>query len=565
MMNHLIREIRKIFRQRSGESGFTLIEMLVAMTIASVFFASFTAVVIATVQTLKTGDQRTVAQQNSRIAVNFMADEIKQMKELEPPSFSEYRDLKTGGLPRNGEVVDEFYNEVYPIYRQSTDGSARGYIDLENANASGGQDEYEDFRTDGMPFDVRPLFPNKLNFIMNQSEFFPHTRYSSMNPNLAGEPIDLDGLSFDLINNSDNTQSGSVRVSYEHQKQPPRMGLLRDSGGFLSEGFLNDLYLPIQGGAGGGVNLFKKPFVLLRSFELENVTGANPNSWGFNDTLAFHGLIEPDGTYTGIDLTRPSEDLRQIIADHIVDVRFRYFHVRAGEMIEIRYDPYNEHMGQDGGDSPDNVNDGYYRYYDQHSQEIYSWAISNGDPIDIPDPTDDVVEEYKSNYPDDWTFLPTNEFERGILLFEGWRFVNTIMITIKGANTELQETYYATVSHEITNLNSGFVDHPDYGLGFVDFQKGTDYLNDMQGLNSADPLWHALDSYREGVGRTNGGAIYDPPIGTAAWNFDFVEPNSNAAFDPGRFVTLQTMVTPPVLDSTARKAAAQLTYGLSYL
>jgi prepilin-type N-terminal cleavage/methylation domain-containing protein len=226
----IIQFFRKILPQRSAESGFTLIEMLVAMTIASVFFASFTAVVIATVQTMKTGDQRTVAQQNSRIAVNFMADEVKQMQELETPSFSEYRDLKTGGLPRNGEVVDGFFNEVYPIHRQSTDGSARGYIDLENANASGGDDEYEEFRTDGMPFDVRPLFPNKLNFTMNQSEFFPHTRYSSMDPNLVGGTIDLDGLSFDLANNSDNAQSGSVRVSYEHQKQPPRFGLLHDAG-----------------------------------------------------------------------------------------------------------------------------------------------------------------------------------------------------------------------------------------------------------------------------------------------------------------------------------------------
>ena len=191
----------RIITQYRSEAGFTLVEMLVAMTIASIFFVSFTAVVVATIQTMKTGDQRTVAQQNARIAANYLADEIKQMSELEPPSYYEYRDPRTGGFPTNGECEDMFFNEVYPFVRRSTDGSLRGYIDLNHRDASSGIDEYEDFRDDGMPYDVRPLFPNKINFKMNQASYFPHTRYSNLKPPM-GKIIDLDGMSHDLNNGS---------------------------------------------------------------------------------------------------------------------------------------------------------------------------------------------------------------------------------------------------------------------------------------------------------------------------------------------------------------------------
>ncbi len=541
----------KIVPQCSSEAGFTLIEMLVAMTIASIFFVSFTAVVVATIQTMKIGDQRTVAQQNARIAINFLADEIKQMSELEPPSYYEYRDTRTGGFPANGECEDMYFNNVYPYVRQSTDGSLRGYIDLNHADASAGIDEYEDFRDDGMPYDVRPLFPNKINFKMNQASYFPHTRYSNMKPPM-GRVIDLDGMSHDLANGSDNAQAANIRVTFEHQKQPPRWGLIHD------EGLLKDLYLPILGEDGGGVNIFKKPFVLLRSFEIENITADSPNNWELNETISLpFNLVDPDGNDSGIDLTRPTDDLRQIVADHIADIRLRYFHIRGGEWIEIRYDPYTDHIGARGGSTPNNVNDGYYRYYTKYGDEIFSWASRIKGDLALP-PADatraEIFEHWEDEAVDEYTFLPTNEFERGLLLFEGWRYVNTIMITIKGANTELQEDYFTSTAYDLPDVN-----RPDFGLGFVDFQKGSDSWDQM---NTIDPLWHALDSYREGL-VLPGNLIINP--GDNEEPFDFVDPNGNAGFDPGRFVTLQTIVSPPVLYSTSREAVEQLQMGLSFI
>jgi len=557
---------RKVVLEKMSQSpffrdaGFTLIEMLVAMTIAGIFFAAFTAVVVATMQTMRTGDQRTVAQQNARIAINFLGDEIKQMSELEAPPFTEYRDPRTGGLPTKGDIVDYTQvNEVYPIIRRSTDGSARGYIDLNHVDATGGIDEYEMFRegltgtSDGMPYDVRPLFPNRIDFLMNQSSYFPSTRYSSLDPDLIGGIIDLDGISSDLANNSDNFQSAPIRISYEQQKQPPRTGLYPD------EGALKDLYLTVFGVAGGGVNLLNEPFVLLRSFEVANVTNENPFNFNINQTLKYYPLVDPDGNDLGVDLPAPAPNLRQIVADHVLDLRFRYFYVRGGAWIEIRYDPYTEHMDKGGSGLPPSVNDGYYRYYDEKGNEIYVWATPADGKIDIP--TSDIVQEYKDNY-SDLTFMPVNEFERGLLLFEGWRFVNTIMINVRSANQELQDIYFRTVANEISSPSSGNYapNHPEFGLGFVDFQRGGDYLSSE---NAADPLWHAVDSYREGV-HINPMAAVIPPDGPAG-PFDFVEPNSNPTYDPGRFVTLQTMVAPPVLKGTAVQAVRRITYGLSYV
>ena len=547
------------------EAGFTIIEMLVAMTIAAMFFASFMAVVVATMQTMRTGDQRTVAQQNSRIAINFMADEIKQASELEPPQFTEYRDARTKGLPTSGQAVDLNNNAVYPVNRRSTDGSARGYIDLNHKDASPGLDEYVDFRSDGMPFDVRPLFPNKINFLMNQSAYFPNTRYSSYDPNYAGGIVDLDGQAITAADNFDNAQAAQVRISYEHQKQPPRTGLkspLLPS----DEGALKNLYLTVAGGSGGGVNLFNKPFVLLRNFEIDNVTGGALNDTVFNQTVFQNlNLIDAGGTPLGIQLPAPSSVLRQIIADHVLDVRFRYYHIRGGAWIEIRYDPYTEHMGQGKVQLPQNVNDGYYRYYNQYGEEIFVWATGNSqEKIDIP--TTDIVETYKTEYDQDLTFMPTNEFERGLLLFEGWRFVNTVMITVKGSNQELLDTYLRTVSPEISSASYGTFDinNPDFGLGFVDFQKSGSYLGDAEGQNATNPLWHGADSYREGVS-TPPGNSYIPPTDSTIYPFDYVDPNMNPNFDPGRFVTLQTMVIPPILQTRAVQAVSKLALGLSYI
>lgn len=527
------------------DAGFTLVEMLVAMMIAIIFFASFTAVIMATMQTLKTGDQRVVAQQNARIAISFLADEIKQMAELEYPAFSEYRDLQTGGLPRNGEVRDTFNNLVYPIYRRSTDSSNRGYIDLHHADAPLGIDEYEDFRDDGMPFDVRPLFPNRINFLLAQSTYLPHTRYSNLNPEFMGAPIHLDGPSSDVVNNADNAQAAKIRVSYEHSKQPPRWGVGDD------RGLRKNLYLPVL--SSGGVTLYDKKFLLLRNFQIENITADSPNDIGLNATIKWFDLVNELGTPSGVNLPMPNDNLRQLVAEHIADVRFKYFHIRGNMMIEIRYDPYTDNMESGGGRMPSHVNDGYYRYYDTYGQEIYVWATPD-DFIDLPGPGDDVWEHYQQY--DAPTFMPVNEFERGTLLFEGWRLVNAVMITVKAMNPDLQNTFLQTISDEITYNDPN---HTAFGLGFTDFQRGESYINDFAGLNAADPLWHSLDSYRDGLSIT-------PTSDIKPWDadvFDFALPNTNPAFDPGRLVTLQTIVRPPILQKTALDAVGGLRYGLS--
>ncbi|MCX6645535.1 MAG: prepilin-type N-terminal cleavage/methylation domain-containing protein [bacterium] len=58
------------------QKGFTLVEMLVALMISAIFFSIFVGVVLATFETLRSGDERTVAQQNARIGLNYIANDI---------------------------------------------------------------------------------------------------------------------------------------------------------------------------------------------------------------------------------------------------------------------------------------------------------------------------------------------------------------------------------------------------------------------------------------------------------------------------------------------------------
>jgi Mg2+/citrate symporter len=64
-----------------------LVEMLVALMIAAIFFSVLTGVILATFETLRTGDERTVAQENARVGLNYIANDIRHATEIAPLSF----------------------------------------------------------------------------------------------------------------------------------------------------------------------------------------------------------------------------------------------------------------------------------------------------------------------------------------------------------------------------------------------------------------------------------------------------------------------------------------------
>jgi hypothetical protein len=244
-----------------------------------------------------------------------------------------------------------------------------------------------------------------------------------------------------------------------------------------------------------------------------------------------------------------SEYLRQPVADHVINLRFRYWHISGGQMIEIRYDPDESTIGGDSIDS----DDGYYRYFNIYGDEIYVWynktpGINQMVPLLslIYDQTD------IDNIPDNSFVINggingTDEYERGLLLFEGWRFVNAISITVKTTNNRTLQIYKSSVNHNIaTNPNN-----PDYGMGFIDFGLSEAFIDaEDETLNIYEPLYQAADNVR----------FSTAPVGTITDAFDFVEPNMNPNYNAGAFTTLQTLVQSPTLAQNSDAALNELLY-----
>ncbi len=565
-----------MFRHKiKSAGGFTMVEMLVAMAIAGIFLTVFIGVVVATFQTLRTGDERTAAQQNARVAMRFVVRDLKQAIEISPRRLEEPYDPATGGLPRDENSIDNFdptaTRSAWPIYRRTTDsdtfGGTNGYIDLDQ------NDEYSQFRADERPFDIRPLAPNRLELLLNTDTYYANTQYWDTNEY---------NLDLSLGGAADNQQALRTRVTYEHQIAPP-ITQVYDA---AFDGNEKDFVLPVNRDTAPGIPV-EEDFCVVRSFETEF----------FDDAVNADVTVNSEiGLNEGIQLNVDSYAFRQPLADHIIDVRFRYWHVfpttpQANEivstlpqaqyfdansrMVEIRYDPniLNAYDDPNGGSGTTiDTDDGYYRYFDERGREIYVWYdYADGSMVDYVD-LDNTTDPFELGgerscfytlYLDD-TYLADHglssrfrgtgweDYERGVLLFEGWRFINAVTVTVRATNRENLDKYKSSL-----NVRDGLVrGDSDYEVGFVDLhrdQQPPTGIDDIANKNTLDPFYRAVDSYRDNTVVVGGSFAYD-----------FVEPNINPNYDPNSFVTLEMFVVPPALRTFAEESEALLTFGFSY-
>ncbi len=516
-----------------NQQGFTLVEMMVALLIAGIFFTIFVGVVMATFETLQSGDERTVAQQNARVALNYIANDIRHAKEIAPLRIEAYKDWASGGLPVASDTVDPFdptfTTDVWPIYRQSVDSDINGYISLSMDGAAGDGDEYQDFRDDGYPYDVRALAPNRISLLFCGNTYYPNTRYWAG----TGNDIDLDA------NSLPNSTSAITRVTYEHQLVEPVTDIYENE----FSGREKQFNMVVNRTDANAIQ-DKSDFVIVRTFEIDNPRDSLPNT-GESDTPG-------QGPLGAISYQLRMDDpyLRQPVADHVMNLRFRYWYIKGNSMLEIRYDPDEANIGGGGI----NTNDGYYRYFDINGHEIFVYYNHDESQM-VPLLPTDYDQNDLDNIPPN-SFLinggdsGNDEFERGILLFEGWRFVNAVSITVKTANNTTLSAYRASINHNIVNPL-----HPDYGMGFIDFGLGeefTDYASDGT-LNVYDPFFQGADNLRVST---------SPVAGTDL--FDFVEPNMNPNYNASSFTTLQTFVVPPALVEKAERAKWDLRFGLRH-
>jgi len=525
-----------------NQRGFTLIEMLVALLIAGIFFSIFVGVVLATFETLRSGDERTVAQQNARVGINFIANDIRHATEIVPLRLEAYRDYVTGGFPIDIDALDPWDNTwgtlAWPIYRQSTDADPDGYILLDVDDGDFEPNEYETFRDDGYPYDVRPLAPNRISLLYFGPQYYPDTEYW----NGLAQPVDLDD------NGLSNPTAALTRVTYEHQLVGPRQAAEIYETDF--SGRTKKFQMVVNRTDADAVQ-DTEDFVITRSFELQTPDNGLPD---------YGQTAEPGGGNLGgvsYQMKMDARLLRQPVADHVIGFRIRYWHITGNNMLEIRYDHDVTHIGVNGT----GTNDGYYRYFDIYGNEIFAWynaeAAQNVDLIPYDPSADPPFDQ------DDIDALPGNsfiisggpagddEFQRGIILFEGWRYINAVSVTIKTANNQTLNIFRSSINHEIVDEN-----HPDFGMGFIDFGKGTVFTDDtheMDNLNAYDPFYQAADNVR---------TDYAPVKGL--YYFDFVEPNMNPNFNASAFTTLQTFVAPQHLKDKSNRAEVLLTFGFTW-
>ncbi|HYE79716.1 MAG TPA: prepilin-type N-terminal cleavage/methylation domain-containing protein, partial [bacterium] len=366
-------------RRSQGHRGFTIVELLVAMAIAAIFFTSFFTVVATTLETLRTGDERTVAQQNARFALQTLVAELRTTAEIEPRPAREASDPGgLPGLPRTPDANNPMTgtaDDGWPVLQRSTDDSTRGYIELDHRDANGGDEQYEEFRGDGRPFDVRPLSPNRLTVKLGNPQFYGNTEYQFLNPTTAGGGAgswDLDDSTAAVGGTTDNPTTANTIVTYEHQVAPPRVPVYDTLPGtptvydYLLDGLVKRLYVMNNSNplildtdavnlANGGqaertslTNDLVPEFYLLRSFSTENPTNV------FAATTTPTSLYEApsglgNGSRRGVGVFVPQVHLRQPVADHVIDTRFRYWTHAGGTWFEIRYDPNVERAGQGSG------------------------------------------------------------------------------------------------------------------------------------------------------------------------------------------------------------------------
>jgi hypothetical protein len=548
--------------------------MMVTVMIATIFFGVFATVIYTTFNTLRTGDERVLAQQNARTAIDWMSREITQAEEINPPRFEE----GSFGRLAYGSVYDDSqpFSESQ-LRRQSDDDGGAEIVTLNDvtdnpmgwmALAYGTFEILEPERSWELNpyakhgFDVRPLNPNRLSILKSGAQYYRHTNYvywdditntpqeELINLNDRGRPVDPSDSFETIVTFEHQVIPGNFdyRLAQEDYADIDFLGRVkRFQIATLKTSFGNYPWYKLTGDSpASAFNVFQREFCIARSFEVLDPIQVDqrvpPNSTFFTPFQDATSVLQSDSP----GMTMP-------VADHIIDLRFRYFgRNEYGQEIEIRYDPdptasgftyYKETTNDDGEVveefypiCPNLPGIGVYRYYDPYGNELDFRTGNYNDDTGIYEITapDGEAGDYESR--NHWGGVNDK------MIFEGWRYIDTIEITVRAASGETLDEFRSTIYNESPALAR----RPDYKMGFTSmavpgYDRDSTYFNPGLGVRG-EKYFYNVNNYRRGP---NG----DDAFG---WRrFDFSEPVVNPDFNPGEYITLQKRVRPPIIASRA--------------
>jgi prepilin-type N-terminal cleavage/methylation domain-containing protein len=146
-MNRLVRAVRA--RMRQDDSGFTLVEMLVAMAIFAVLVAMTTPILLTTSRSVDTSKSLNDANEEARLALNRMSRELRQASEITgatvfttgPYATAGYVSGLTFGVDFNGDgtIEPNAVDAEVLTYRYVASPTGNGQIELVANDPSGVQ------------------------------------------------------------------------------------------------------------------------------------------------------------------------------------------------------------------------------------------------------------------------------------------------------------------------------------------------------------------------------------------------------------------------------------------
>jgi hypothetical protein len=548
--------------------------MMVTVLIATIFFGVFATVIYTTFNTLRTGDERVLAQQNARTAVDWLAREIVQAKEINPPRFEE----GSFGKQAYGSLLDDTgpFSESQIRRQPDDDGGSdtgpnpMGWMALRwgtfQAMEPDRSFELNPYAKHG--FDIRPLHPNRLSILKSGAQYYKHTNYAWWE-DIGGTPYE------EVINLNDRSRPVDppdcfdTIITFEHQVIPGNFDyrmVEEDYNELELTGRVKRFHIAtIKTSVGNypwykltgdspasSFNVFNREFSISRSIEVldprEEDERVPPNSVYYTPFS--------DATST---LMIDSPGLAMPVADHIIDLRFRYFgRNEYGQEIEIRYDAdpgsnptscggggYWKGCTNDDGEWTQDINItehipgiGVYRYYDPYGNEL---SFSTGDS-DIPEDSGILSIEILDGAGGDYNSRNNLGGIPMSMVFEGWRYIDTVEITIRAASGETLEDFRGSIYNESPNL----ADRPDFMMGFTSmavpgYDRDNPFFDNSRGVRGEKHFYN-VNNYRRDE---NGNDAFGRN------RFDFSEPVVNPDFNPGEYITIQKRVQPPIIASKA--------------